>query len=123
MGLQTLRYLEEHPEVYSTMETLAIRMEKGYEDIIGKYDLPLTVVRFKAMVCLFFAKGNMRSYEDVAKCDTDLYAKYFRGMLENGVLIPPAQFEGYFLSSAHTEKHIDETLTISEKVLKDLFNK
>lgn len=122
MGLNTLNHLKNNPSVYEHMETLAIQMEKGYQNIIDQHALPLTVVRFKAMVCLFFAKGNMLSYGDVSKCDTTLYAEYFRGMLDAGILIPPAQFEGYFLSSAHTEEDINHTLDVSEKVLMRIFN-
>lgn len=121
MGLKTMKYLKENPSVYSKMEELAIVLERGFKTIIDKYSLPLTVSRFKAMVCLFFAEGEMNSYEDVSKCNTDKYAEYFREMLYRGVLLPPAQFEGLFLSSEHTIKNIKNTLYKAEEVLVKLY--
>ena len=65
----------------------------------------------------------MNSYDDVSKCNTDKYAEYFRGMLNRGILLPPAQFEGLFLSSKHTIKDIKNTLQNAEEVLVKLYKK
>lgn len=121
MGLKTMDYLRDNPCVYKTMEALAVVLEEGFKAIVDKHKLPMHVKRFKAMVCLFFAEGPMESYADVAKCDTEKYALYFREMLNQGVLMPPAQFEGLFLSSAHSRKDIDETLIKVEKALLKTF--
>jgi len=123
MGLRTLGHLKANKNVYDHMENLAIMLEKGYKEIIAKHDLPLSVARFKAMVCLFFAEGPIVNYDDVTRCDTDKYASYFREMLHQGVLMPPAQFEGLFLSSAHTEADVIETLEKTESALVKIFEK
>ena len=122
MGLVTLRYLKAHPEVYTNMEALAIQLETGLKEIVARYGLPMEIVRFKGMVCPFFTKGPINSYDDVSRCDTLKYGEFFRKMLEQGVLIPPAQFEGFFLSSAHTEQDIAETLWAAERALSEIFN-
>lgn len=121
MGLKTMNYLKENKSVYTEMEKLAVALEDGFNEIVDKYSLPLSVSRFKAMVCLFFAEGEMVNYDDVAKCDTEKYGVYFREMLEQGVLMPPAQFEGLFLSSAHTLADVNETLKKCEFALKVVF--
>ncbi len=121
-GLKTLRHLKENISVYENMERQGIVLEEGFQAIIDKYDFPLSVSRFKGMVCLFFAKGRMNSYDDIKNCDTDKYAHYFREMLNLGVLMPPAQFEGLFLSSVHTDEDIDLTLKKVETALKIVFN-
>ncbi len=122
MGLVTLRYLKAHPEAYTHMEALAIQLETGLKAIVVRYGLPMEIVRFKGMVCPFFTKGLINSYDDVSRCDTLKYGEFFRKMLEQGVLIPPAQFEGFFLSSAHTEQDIAETLWAAERALSEIFN-
>lgn len=122
MGLVTLRHLKAHPEIYTAMESRAIELEAGFKAIVEKYDLPMEIVRFKGMVCPFFTKGPIRSYDDVSACDTVKYGEFFRKMLELGVLIPPAQFEGFFLSAAHTEQDIADTLHAAETALKAIFS-
>jgi len=122
MGLKTMNHLKANKSVYDHMEKLAIAIENGLNEIIEKHSLPLSVARFKGMTCLFFAKGPIKDYDDVSHCDTEKYAVYFREMLKLGVLMPPAQFEGLFLSSAHTIEDVAETLEKCEKALKITFD-
>jgi len=121
MGLKTLRYLKSHPEVYSEMERLATLLEKGLQSIVQKNGYPMEIVRYKAMVCPFFATGSMQSYDDVSRCDTEKYAIFFREMLSRGILIPPAQFEGFFFSAAHSDADIEATLSAAEEALRAVF--
>jgi glutamate-1-semialdehyde 2,1-aminomutase len=52
----------------------------------------------------------IRNYADALQCDTQAYARFFRAMLDRGVMLPPSQYEAWFLSIAHTEADIDETV-------------
>ncbi len=122
MGLVTLRYLRDHPEVYTGMEARAIQLENGLKAIVERLDLPMEIVRFKGMVCPFFTKGPIVSYDDVSRCNTVKYGEFFREMLALGVLIPPAQFEGFFMSSVHTEQDITDTLVAAEKALTAIYS-
>lgn len=117
MGINTLTYLKNHPEVYDHMESLAIRLEKGFNDNIKKTGINATLTREKAMLTLFFAKGPMVNFNSVKQSDTALYARYFKEMLDRGQLMPPSQFEGIFLSYAHTEALIDETIEANRAAL------
>ncbi len=121
MGLVTLRYLKAHPEAYTRMEGMAIRLEEGLKTIVERLGLPMEIVRFKGMVCPFFTKGPIRCYDDVSRCDTMKYGEFFRKMLEQGVLIPPAQFEGFFLSASHTADDIERTLVAADVALTEIF--
>lgn len=123
MGLKTLRHLKAHPEIYTEMERIAIRLEEGMRAIVEKLELPVTIVRYMGMVCPFFTTGNIESYSDVSRCDTEAYGRFFRAMLERGVLIPPAQFEGFFLSAAHTDADVDATLLAAEAAFAVAFEK
>lgn len=70
------------------------------------------------MLTLFFGKGPFENYDDVQSCDTEMYAKYFKEMLKRGIMVPPAQFEGMFLSDAHTEEDIEHTIKANYEALK-----
>lgn len=123
MGLRNLNILKNNPEIYSNLEEKAIKFEKAMNAVIEELNVEVTVIRFKAMLCTFFAKGTFRNFSEVMKCDTEKYAIFFREMLKNGVLFPPAQFEGLFLSAAHTNEDIDKTVEIFKNALKVAFNK
>ena len=121
MGYKTLTKLRDNKEVYTDMENKAIYMEEAINKIIDKLDAPLTLTRFKGMLCLFFLKGQILSYDDVRGADTEKYGIFFRRMLEEGVLLPPAQFEGLFLSSSHTMADIDFAIEKMDKVLSEIY--
>lgn len=120
MGLNVMRYLRDNQEHYAEIERKAIVLEEGYNKCIAETGIKATVTRFKGMVCLFFTDGPIRNYDDVIKSDTDMYGAYFRKMLERGILLPPAQFEGLFLSTAHTDEEIAHTLKVTKEVFEEL---
>ncbi len=120
MGIQQLKILKSRPEIYENMEKQAIYLEKKLGELIDKYELKAQTVRYKGMLCLFFAEGNLKDYDAVMKCDTEFYARYFKGMLERGVLLPPAQFEGMFLSAAHTYEDLDAYIAAADEVFGEL---
>lgn len=120
-GLKTLKHLEAHPEIYDELEAKAAWLVEKISAIIEKGDYPMSMIRFKSMPCLFFAKGDMYSYDDVKHCDTEKYGEFFRRMLEKGFLLPPAQFEGWFLSTAHTEALLEALVCAVEEVLKEMY--
>ncbi len=120
MGLNVMRYLRDHQEHYVEIERKAILLEEGYNKCIEETGMKATVTRYKGMVCLFFTEGPIRDYDDVIKSDTKMYAAYFRKMLEKGILLPPAQFEGLFLSTAHTDEEIEYTLKTTKEVFEAL---
>lgn len=120
MGLNVMRYLRDNQDHYAEIERKAIALEEGYNKCIAETGIKATVTRFKGMVCLFFTDGPIRNYDDVIQSDTDMYGAYFRKMLERGILLPPAQFEGLFLSTAHTDEEIAHTLKLTKEVFEEL---
>ena len=110
MGLNTLTYLRDHPEVYTEMEENAKLLEAGFKANIEKTGVKAQMVRFKGMTCCFFTDIPIDGYAAVMTSDTKAYTKYFKAMLDAGNLMPPAQFEGIFLSAAHTKADIEKTI-------------
>lgn len=107
MGANSLDYLKGHPEVYSHLETLGKRLEDGLNAAIAESGVPASVSQSHGLTTLFFTEDKPRDFEGVMKSDTGLYADYFKRMLDRGFLLPPSQYEGIFLSAAHTEENID----------------
>jgi glutamate-1-semialdehyde 2,1-aminomutase len=70
------------------------------------------------MFCTFFSKIDVFDWTTAAQCDTKAFAKYFLGMLEEGVYLAPSQFETAFVSAAHTEGDIEKTIMAAAKCFK-----
>ena len=122
MGLKNLRKLIDNPSIYETLNNKAIKLEVGLKAVIEELGIEASVNRVEGMVCLFMAKGPINTYEDVMKSDTGKYAIYFKEMLNQGILLPPAQFEGLFLSTAHTDEDIDTMVDAAKAALKVAYN-
>ncbi|WP_353096524.1 glutamate-1-semialdehyde 2,1-aminomutase [Tissierella praeacuta] len=118
IGYKNLKLLQRDKGIYHKMEEMAIKLEKGIDENIKKTGINATIVRFKNMLTLFFGEGPFNNYDDVGKCDTDLYAKYFKEMLNRGIMLPPAQFECMFLSAAHTDEELEYTIKANYEALK-----
>ena len=119
-GAATLRALRDgDPDggIYERLEALAARLEAGLTDALQAAGLPACVQRVGSMLTLFFTPGPVRNLTDAQASDTDRFARYFHGMLDRGVYLPCSQFEAMFVSAAHTEELIDETLAAAREVL------
>jgi len=122
-GMATLDILEDGT-AYTLMESLAARLENGLRDAALAAKATVTIQRVGSMLTPFFlspaqagtATGQaLNNYADVLLCDTAAYAKFFRVMLERGIMLPPSQFEAWFISTAHTEGDIDQTLDAAKE--------
>ncbi|MFZ7120693.1 MAG: glutamate-1-semialdehyde 2,1-aminomutase [Eubacteriaceae bacterium] len=120
LGYNTLSYLKGNPDIYNKIENMAIKLEDEITKDIVNSRVDATVNRFKGMLNVFFSKEKINSFDDVDTCDTKIYEKYFKGMMKEGVLLPPSQYEGMFLSSSHSEEDINKTLEANFKVMKSL---
>ncbi len=114
-GIETLKLLT--PESYRRLESLAARLETGIQDIIDNSNLALTQKRVGSMFSLFFRSGAIKNMADVNGCDFDAFNTYFHNLLDAGVYIAPSQYEAGFVSLAHDEKLIDETVDRIESAL------
>ena len=117
MGYKNLKILRDNKEIFTNMEEKAKKLEEGIRANIEKTGVKATIVRFKNMLTLFFGEGPFKNYQDVMECDTDMYAKYFKEMLDRGIMLPPAQFECMFLSTAHSEEDLDNTIAANLQAL------
>ena len=118
-GLETLKILERDMP-YDLLNEKAATLASGIRNFADKYHLGVCVNQKGSLLTLFFAKGNISSYKDVQKADTRLYAEFFNKMLNEGIHLPPSQFECWFISTAHTSEDIDKTLSAIDRVFSSL---
>ena len=92
------------------LDERAARLQDGRWPRRARPACPCTVQRVGSMWTAFFSSRPVRSWDDAAAVDREAYARFFRGMLARGVLLPPSAFESAFLSLAHDDAIIDETI-------------
>lgn len=117
IGRKNLERLRQHRGIYEILIEKAKLLEEGFKSNLKQLQLPFTVNRAASLLCLFFAEGPIENYDDVKRCDTNLFALYYKKMLEKGVLLPPSQFEGLFLSEAHSDTDIEYTIEANYEAL------
>ncbi len=115
-GLATLRRIERE-DPYPKLESLGACLEAGLLDAAQKAGVPAQVNRVGSMFTLFFTDRDVFNFETAKTCDTQKFNRFFHGMLEQGIYLPPSQFEAAFISTAHTEADIDRTIEAARKAL------
>ncbi|MDY6904260.1 MAG: glutamate-1-semialdehyde 2,1-aminomutase [Thermodesulfobacteriota bacterium] len=118
-GIATLDLLN-RPGVYESLETTANRLVEGLKNAASAADIPVQAQAVGAMLGLFFTETSVTDFETAKTSDLERFAAYYRGMLENGIYLAPSQFEAVFVSTAHTDDHIDKTVAAAEKVMSSL---
>jgi glutamate-1-semialdehyde 2,1-aminomutase len=118
-GLATLDVLKSG-EVYKQLEAASDQLLDGLLALATKSRLTTTGQRVGSMLTIFFHPGPIENYEQATASDTESFAVFFRGMLERGVVLPPSQFEAWFLGSAHGESEIRQTLTAAAGAFADV---
>ncbi|UIO44218.1 glutamate-1-semialdehyde 2,1-aminomutase [Brevibacillus brevis] len=119
-GLTTLQELSK-PGAYERLEKMSARLAEGLADNAKKLGIPHTLNRVGSMVCLFFTETPVINYETAKTSDLERFSAYFSYLLEEGVMIPPSQFEGMFVSLAHTDEDIERTIEASYQAMKKAF--
>jgi len=109
-ALTVLDYVRENQNIYLEMRSKVEKLCKAIQDIAIDKNLKITVNYVESMFQVFFTDGEVLSYDDVKKSDIELFKRYFHKLLENGVFIPPSQFETCFISTAHTHQDIELTI-------------
>jgi len=110
MAHRALDLIEAHPGYYSYMDALGKRLADGIRAIFARRGLPYTVVHLESIVDFKFREGATRNYDDACAADRETFAKYYHAMRGRGILLAPSQNEVMFVSTAHTETDIDDTL-------------
>jgi glutamate-1-semialdehyde 2,1-aminomutase len=109
-GIETLRVVDDDPDFYQKLEASGAYLEDGLRTAMNDLGIDHTINRVGSMFTLFFNRGPVTDFSSAKTSDTDKFASYFRSMLENGVYLPPSQFEACFISAAHSRQDLDKTI-------------
>jgi glutamate-1-semialdehyde 2,1-aminomutase len=112
-GSATLRALT--PELYHRLERLGARLEAGLREAALAAGCRCSIVRIASLVTVFFTAEPPRDYTAASGADLARFRRFFHAMLERGILLPPSQFESWFLSAAHGEHEIDRTVAAARE--------
>ena len=119
-GLAQLRYLKAHPEIYGCIGALAQELADGMREAAERRHAGVAVNQIGSLVSPFFTPSAVTTFVDAKGSDVGRYARYFKGMLERGIYLAPAQFEAMFLSAAHTRQDLARTLEAVDEALAEL---
>lgn len=119
-GIAALSRLRDDAAVYPALIENTAYLQREIDRLIAKHNVPASTSRCLNMFCLFFTPQPVSSYADVMSCDTELYRRFFVGMLEQGIMLAPSQFEAWFPSLAHDKAILAETLAAVDKVFATL---
>jgi glutamate-1-semialdehyde 2,1-aminomutase len=115
-GLATLQHLREHKnEIYPRLETFSADLVAGVVAAAKQAGVAICSNRVGSMFTWFFTPGPVTDWESAAKSDTQAFGAFFRSMLDSGVYLPPSQFEAAFVSAAHTETDIQQTIAAAKQ--------
>ena len=118
-GIATLKLLKDG-EIYDDLEVKNYVLESRLRTVFEETGIPVSINRYGSMFSLFFTEEEVTDYESALKADTEVYKRFFCGMLTRGIYLPPSQFEVCFISAAHDMNDIDKTAETVWEVLNSM---
>ena len=119
-GIATLLELKNNNKIYQSLEDKTSYLEKGMREVLGKTTYDFRINRLGSMISLHFCSQDVVDFKSAQKANNKRFKKYFHGMLNEGIYLPPSAFESYFLNDALTYSDIDFTIDALKKVSKTL---
>jgi glutamate-1-semialdehyde 2,1-aminomutase len=118
-GITTLEILK-NTSIYEQLEERGELLQEGLAAAACDCCIPLSIARQGSLLTVFFSQQDITDYASARSCDTAIFARFFRGMLEQGIYWPPSQFEASFISLAHSRRDISATIKAAQKVFSGL---
>jgi glutamate-1-semialdehyde 2,1-aminomutase len=120
-GLATLQELRDHPP-YAQLERFGKLLAEGLSQAATDAKIPHQLARVGSMWTLFFSAEPVEDYDSARKSNTERFARFFWAMLERGIYLPCSQFEAAFLSAAHSEQHVAQTVAAARDAMAEIFD-
>ncbi|NQD69017.1 aminotransferase class III-fold pyridoxal phosphate-dependent enzyme, partial [Bacillus haikouensis] len=118
-GIACLEVLKQDG-VYEKMDELGQMLEEGIIAAAEKHDTPISINRLKGALTLYFTKEKVENYDQAEATDGDMFARFFKLMLNQGINLAPSKYEAWFLTTEHTEDDINVTLDAVNKAFAQL---
>lgn len=119
-GYEMLTILSRQRRIYKKLEELGRRLEEGIQEVLERSGLPYQFNRVGSMFTLFFTDQPVTDYDSAKTSNTNHFSRYFRRMLESGILLPPSQFEAAFISTNHRNEEITTTLAAIQHAISSM---
>jgi glutamate-1-semialdehyde 2,1-aminomutase len=116
-GLATLRYLVAHPDIYQRFDHVGERIEAQLGSTLERAGVPGVINHAGGMLGIFIGIDRVRSWDDVAGLDQELFRRFFHAALRRGVLLPPSPFEAWFLMESHLDETFDTLLDVLSEAI------
>ncbi|MBX0359105.1 glutamate-1-semialdehyde 2,1-aminomutase [Halobacillus sp. Nhm2S1] len=120
-GIACLEVLQEQG-VYEEMDRLGGRLEKGIMERADEHGIQIQINRLKGALTVYFTDEKVENYEQAENTDGEQFARFFKLMLAEGINLAPSKYEAWFLTTAHTDEDIDQTLTAVDKTFRTMAN-
>lgn len=117
-GLALLSELHNNPKHYSELEEKSAYLEKGLDDALSSAGFPYHINRVGSMISIFFTDQRPTDFDSAIKTDAERFKSYFHHLLDSGIYLPPASYEAWFLSNAHTYADLDATIEATRSWVK-----
>lgn len=119
-GLATLSILNADRNIYNNLATQTEKLANGIDEILAESDLDYTINRRKSMMSVHFTPEPVKDFASAARGNNDYFKKFFHGLLQEGVYLPPSAFETWFVSNTHDDEVVDRTLVAVKNVVTKL---
>ena len=119
-GLAMLNLITDNPGVYAALEQRGSALKQELSADLASLGLNYTINQIGSMFTLFFTDKAVNNFSDAKTSDTALFGKYFKGMLDKGIYLPPSQYESWFLSAALGDSEYDQIIAASKATLRSL---
>jgi len=116
-GIATLELLKSK-KAYQDLEKKTLYVTEKISECAEERGIPFTINRATGVFTLFFTKGPVKDYRTAKSSDAKRFAQFFIEMMDQGIYLPPSQFEAWFISLAHTQKDLDQTVEACDAVFK-----
>ena len=116
-GIETLKIIDKDENFYAKLEEISQNLENGIRDAMGESGVNYTLNRVGSMFTLFFTESAVTDFDSAKSSDTGKFSAYFSEMLDEGIYLPPSQFEACFVSAAHKKEDLDKTVAAVRKAL------
>jgi len=118
-GIATLEQLKKEG-VYESLAEKSNRLAAGLAEAARQSGIAARVDHVGSMLGMFFTDRDVTDFEAAKTCDLERFSSFYQGMRQAGIYLAPSQFEVLFLSAAHTDEHIDATISATQQVLNNL---
>ncbi|WP_214846442.1 glutamate-1-semialdehyde 2,1-aminomutase [Exiguobacterium sp. S90] len=118
-GIACLELLEQ-PGVYEEFERLGAKLEQGILAAAATHDVTITINRLKGALTVYFTDETVTDYLGAERANSEMFGRFFKLMLEQGINLAPSKYEAWFLTTAHTDADIDETIAAVNRAFAQL---